>query len=224
MANRGQMLALVAYSGHMWELYSVWTYFLLLYRDSWKRENGVNELLVEEKATSSLLTFGVVGSAAFSCMLAGYYADKLGRCMTCIMSLSVSGGCSLLFGPLAWGGTRQAVLVPLGLLWGASVIAESAQFSAISTELAEPSQVGTALTLQMAVGFAFTILSIFVVPLVESHYSWAAATPILAIGPAIGIVVCHWVCVRCYFLLSMSDIADASRQCCCCEAPTKQGR
>lgn len=46
-------------------------------------------------------------------------------------------------------------------------VQESAQFSAMATELADQDTVGTALTLQMALGFSVTVVGIFSIPLVE---------------------------------------------------------
>ena len=68
--------------------------------------------------------------------------------------MAVSGACCVLS---AWAYAGPAwALVVFGLVWGASVVADSAQFSASVTELSEPSYMGTALTLQTSLGFALT--------------------------------------------------------------------
>jgi hypothetical protein len=79
-----------------------------------------------------------------------------------------------------------AVLVAVLLVWGASVIADSAQFSASVTELAEPRYPGSALTLQLALGFALTIASIRLVPVAADAIGWRFALVPLAAGPQAG--------------------------------------
>lgn len=72
------------------------------------------------------------------------------------------------------------------LVWGFAIVADSAQFSACVSELAEPEYVGTALTLQTAVGFLLTISTIRLIPVWESWIGWEWAFAPLAIGPALG--------------------------------------
>jgi hypothetical protein len=72
--------------------------------------------------------------------------------------------------------------------WGISVIADSAQFSAAISELAEPNRVGSALALQTAVGFLLTAISIQLVPVLVSGGHWSQAFGILAVGPALGAI------------------------------------
>ena len=74
------------------------------------------------------------------------------------------------------------------LLWGASVIADSAQFSAATTELAESRYAGSALTLQLALGFALTVASIRFVPVAADAVGWRFAFIPLAAGPLLGAV------------------------------------
>jgi hypothetical protein len=68
------------------------------------------------------------------------------------------------------------------------VIADSAQFSAAATELAEPRYAGSALTLQLALGFALTIASIRLVPVAAGIVGWRYTLTLLAIGPLTGTV------------------------------------
>jgi len=73
-------------------------------------------------------------------------------------------------------------------VWGITVIADSAQFSAAISELAEPDRVGSALALQTAVGFLLTAISIQLVPVLVRGAHWSQAFGVLAVGPALGMV------------------------------------
>src|SRR5204863_292486 len=100
--------------------------------------------------------------------------------------LAVASGCALfaaaLFGVAAW------VLVAVCIVWGVSIVADSAQFSASIAELAEPSRVGTMLTLQTALGFTLTLVTIYLVPHWVDAMGWRYAFVPLSIGPAIGVL------------------------------------
>ncbi len=73
------------------------------------------------------------------------------------------------------------------LVWGFFVVADSAQFSAMVTELAPAHAVGTALTLQTSVGFLLTMVTIQLIPALVEVVGWPWAFPVLALGPALGI-------------------------------------
>jgi MFS family permease len=107
--------------------------------------------------TASLVTFAVMSTACISCAALGLLADRIGRCNSCLLCMMVSGSCAIAYGPLAAAGVSQPVMVVLALVWGAFTIAESAQFSAIVSETCDQSAVGTALTLQLAMGYIATV-------------------------------------------------------------------
>ena len=73
-------------------------------------------------------------------------------------------------------------------MWGVSVIADSAQFSTAVTELSPPAYIGTALTTQTCVGFALTMLSIWLIPPLVLAVGWRWAFASLAIGPFLGVM------------------------------------
>jgi hypothetical protein len=100
--------------------------------------------------------------------------------------MAISGSCALLIG-LTTLLPVQFVLA-VGLLWGFAIIADSAQFSAIVTEVADQRYVGTAVTLQLAIGFSLTVLTIFLVPILRDHLSWVLAFALLAPGPFFGLL------------------------------------
>ncbi len=99
--------------------------------------------------------------------------------------MAASGLCSLAIG--LFFGSSWWLVAPVVLLWGFFVVADSAQFSAMVTELAPPHAVGTALTLQTSLGFLLTMATIQLVPVLVELAGWRLAFPVLALGPAAGI-------------------------------------
>jgi len=79
------------------------------------------------------------------------------------------------------------VLVAVAIVWGISIVADSAQFSASIAELADPARVGTMLTVQTALGFTLTLLTIHWMPHLVDALGWRYAFAPLALGPAAGI-------------------------------------
>jgi hypothetical protein len=99
--------------------------------------------------------------------------------------MAISGGLALFIGYIP--ADMSVVIVLLALVWGAAVIADSAQFSTAMTELSDPAYRGTMLTFQTGIGFALTAVTIRLVPIIEDASGWGPAFALLAIGPAIGI-------------------------------------
>ena len=130
------------------------------------------------------LAIGVAG--LLGAVVAGRLADRFGRTATTSAAMLLSAGCCLA-SPLAFTAT-QPVLAALLLIWGAAVIADSAQFSAAATELAEPRYAGSVLALQLALGFALTAASIRLVPVAAQVAGWRFALLPLAVGPLLGTV------------------------------------
>ena len=178
-ANRGVRLASFGYFGHMWELYAMWTWAPVFLRESLARRGGA-------PALAESASFLVLGAGALGCVAAGLLADRLGRTLVASAAMAVSGACCLLVGFLF--GASPALLLALAAVWGAAVIADSAQFSACVTELADPRYMGTALTLQTCVGFLLTTFSIELVGIVSRSAGWRHAFAVLAPGPFLGIV------------------------------------
>jgi MFS family permease len=119
-------------------------------------------------------------------VVAGLIADRVGRTMVTSVAMAISGSCCLLVGFL-FGASVWALLL-LAVIWGASVVADSAQFSSCVTELGDPQYIGTALTLQMCVGFLLTTVSIELIPKVVDVVTWRYAFMILAPGPLLGVL------------------------------------
>jgi MFS family permease len=117
---------------------------------------------------------------------AGVVADRKGRTLTAGVAMAVSGTAALL-SPFVFGST-PLVTVGLFVVWGVAVVADSAQFSAMATETSDSGERGTALTLQTAVGFLLTLVTIRGVPVLAGAWGWQWAFPILALGPAVGVM------------------------------------
>jgi MFS family permease len=147
-----------------------------------RRGGGANG---DVTALAALVTFAVVGSGAIGCWLGGKYADRWGRTLVTSVAMVVSGSCALAAG--LFFGSPLAALVPLLLVWGITVVADSAQFSTAVSELAPPDYVGTALTLQTSLGFLLTCATIYLLPAVAGAIGWRWSMAVLAVGPAVGV-------------------------------------
>ena len=182
LKDPGVLLANLGYLGHMWEVYAMWTWIVAFIAASEHTRRGPQ---ADVTALAALATFAVVGSGAIGCWLGGTYADRLGRTLITSVAMLVSGLCALTVGFLY--GAPLIALLPLLLLWGISVVADSAQFSAAVSELAPREYVGTALTLQTSLGFLLTAATIYLLPALAARIGWRWSMSMLAIGPALGV-------------------------------------
>ncbi|HST58110.1 MAG TPA: MFS transporter [Longimicrobium sp.] len=184
--NRPARLAIAGYLGHMWELYAMWVAVPIFFSEFF-RARGASDL--HAHALSGTVAFAVIGAGAVGSVLAGRWADRLGRERVTIWAMAASGACALLMGWLL--SAPAGLAVGVGLVWGFSVVADSAQFSAVVTEVAPAHAVGTALTLQTALGFLLTSITIAAVPHLRDAGGWPLAFGILAVGPGLGILAMH---------------------------------
>ena len=179
LRSREYRMVLGGYCGHMWELYSYWVWIPGFLAAS-LAEFGFSMSAI------SILAFLSIAVGAVGCVWGGAVADRIGYTRLVTRAMVVSGACALLT-PFVFG--RSIVLVAaLVLVWGAAVIADSAQFSTLVTKVVEPHSVGTALTLQTSIGFLLTTVSIQLVPPLVAWVGWRWAFPALALGPALGIL------------------------------------
>lgn len=181
LSNPGVRLANFGYLGHMWELYAVWTWIPIFLFESFKKSGIENSA-----AWSAIGSFAVISIGGIGCVLAGILADRYGRTTITIVSMLVSGSCCIIAGILF--GNSPIALFILCLIWGFTVISDSAQFSASITELGDPAYVGTALTLQTCMGFLLTMISIRLILVFVNRLSWHWAFSLLAIGPFFGVL------------------------------------
>ena len=182
--NRRVRLANFGYLGHMWELYSMWGWIAVIVAASagWPRTKY-------EMATAAAIAIGAIG-----CIWAGVASDRLQdqsesqrvsqRARVTIIAMAASAACCVL---AALVFHQPWLLVPLSMVWGIAVIADSAQFSTIISEVSDKSYVGTALTCQVALGFLLTAVVIRLIAAIAGQFGWPWALASMAIGPLLGI-------------------------------------
>jgi len=178
--SRPIVLANVGYFGHMWELYAMWTWIGLYLLEALTAAG-----VAAAPRVGSLATALVIGAGAVGCIGAGVLADRIGRTATTMLAMTSSGLCAAVIGFVFH---RPAVVIAIAVVWGVTVVADSAQFSTAVSELAPPAYVGTALSLQTGLGFFLTLISIRLVPVMIDTVGWAMSLAFLAPGPFLGTV------------------------------------
>lgn len=178
--NRKARAATLGYLGHMWELYGCWAWIGAFAAASAATTGAASNW-------GSITAFVTLAAGAPACLFAGIAADRIGKARIARWAMIASGiiaaSTPLLFGVAPW------MLAVACAFWGAAVIADSAQFSALVAQFSDPQHIGTALTLQTCAGFLLTMVSIRVTSALAATVGWHWALAHLAIGPLIGAMV-----------------------------------
>ncbi len=179
--DRRIRLAYLGYLGHMWELYAMWAWIGVAAATAYAgRLDG-------QAATdlAKLTAFFAIALGGLFCVPAGMLADRIGKAQVTIIAMTISGLAALATAA-SFGGPVWLTLV-LILIWGLAVVPDSAQFSALVADAAPPDRVGSLLTFQTALGFALTIFTVQVTPVIAAAIGWPGLLALLALGPVFGI-------------------------------------
>ena len=186
LSSRGTRLAMLGYFGHMWELYAMWTWIAAFATASLGAGAAASVGTGGSARTGSLVAFVAIASGAVGCVVAGRWADRFGKAKVAGAAMLGSAAC-VLVSPLFYG-APLAVLLVLVVVWGFTVVADSAQFSALVTDHTARTHVGTALTLQTSAGFLLTMISMRLVPPIGALAGWQWVFLFLAPGPLLGVL------------------------------------
>jgi MFS family permease len=176
----GARQATLGYLGHMWELYAMWTWIAAFAVASLEAA-GTGDPSRE----GSIVAFIAIVSGTVGCIVAGYLGDRIGKAHVAASAMVVSAACCAVT-PLVFGAST-AVLVVLVCVWGFAVVADSAQFSALVAEHSDRHYVGTALTVQICLGFLLTTITIRLTPEISAAIGWKWAFLFLMPGPLAGV-------------------------------------
>lgn len=171
------------YLGHMAELYSYWTWIPAFIAASAVARSGNAD--AGSAPWVGVVAFATIAVGGLGCLWGGVVSDRIGRARLASRAMLLSGATALCIG-FAFGHSPW-IVAALALCWGFFVIADSAQFSVLVTESVPPHAVGTALTIQVSLGFLLTTLTIQLIPPAVARIGWQGAFALLAIGPALGV-------------------------------------
>jgi len=178
--DRRIRLAVLGYIGHMWELYAFWAWVAVVAAGSYAAAGAP-----DAAPLGKLTAFGAIALGGVACVPAGWWADRLGRPQVATLCLIVSGSAALISAALYGGpvGPMMAVL----LIWGIAIVPDSGIYSTLVADAAPPERAGSLLTVQTALGFLLTAVTVQVAPAVAAVIGWPWVLAIMAIGPALGI-------------------------------------
>ena len=179
--NKRVRYAFLGYFGHMWELYAMWSWIGVITLISYSATLAEPEAI----SLSKLTAFLAIAAGGAASIAGGYAADRIGKARITIIAMAISGAAALAtaatFGGPVW------ITFLIVLVWGAAIVPDSPQFSALVADGSPPEVAGSLLTFQTAIGFALTIFTVQAAPYVAAVTGWPFLIAVLALGPALGI-------------------------------------
>jgi len=165
------------YFGHMWELYTFWTFVPLL----------LSQKLNSPFYNYSLLSFVIIGSGALACFISGLLTVRYSVRNIALVSVSISSACCLFFPIVFWYASNEFYVIFL-IVWGIFVVADSPMFSSLVAAHAPADLRGSTLTIVNSIGFLITILSIQLMGQLLQYIPFYLVWTILAVGPVFALL------------------------------------
>lgn len=179
--DRRIRLAFAGYLGHMWELYAFWAWIGAALTAAFSLRSGADAA----QSAARLVTFIAIATGGLLCLPAGWFADRIGKARVARLAMIASGSAALATA-LGFGGPVWLVAL-LAILWGAVVIPDSAQFSALVADAAPPERAGSLMSLQTALGFTLTFFTVQAVPVAAHAWGWPLTLALMSLGPVLGV-------------------------------------
>lgn len=171
-ASRTYRIAMAGYLGHMMELYAFWAM--------------VPALAAQVGVFLPWAVFVVMSAGGAGCVLGGHLARRTSPLFMARVFLASSAACGLAW-PWASHWEPPLAIALLGF-WGATVVADSPQFSAAASAACPRDGVAAAMALMVSLGFAITIPAMEVAAMVQrQHGPWVGW--VLAAGPLAGLAL-----------------------------------
>jgi MFS family permease len=178
--DRPVRLAVLGYLGHCWEIYAFWAWVGVVATASYEIAGSHIPSLL-----GKLTAFLAIALGGLACVPAGWLAVRFGNARVAQLCLFGSGAAALASAAL-FGGPAWAMMAAL-ILWGIAIVPDSALYSTLVADAAPPERIGSLLTIQTALGFFLTALTVQAAPALAERVGWSWVLAIMSLGPALGI-------------------------------------
>jgi len=175
--------AYLGYFGHMWELYAMWAWLGSILAAGFAGHMPDSDI----SNAAGLTVFAAISAGGAACLIGGHFADRFGKAEVAVAAMLASGLMACAVAAALWLQAPPWMLITLAVLWGAAVIPDSPQFSALVADHAPAGLAGSLMTLQTALGFALTTVTVQGAPLVAAALGWPLTVLTLALGPLFGL-------------------------------------